>query len=278
MLKEQKPKMVEELVNLIESHSVVGVLNMHKMPSNALQTMRESLRGIAVIKMTRKTLILKALEKSTKANIKELNDKLKDSPALLLSNENPFRLFKILKQNKTPAPAKPGDVAPRDILIQKGPTSLPPGPSISTLQKIGLKASVQGGKIAVMADKVVVKEGEKISSDVVDVLSLLKVEPMEVGLDLPYVWEDGTIYDKSVLDVSTEEYISQITECVQKAVNLSVNAGYPTKLTIPIMIQKAFSEARSICVEANITEKDFIDDVLAKAVNEAKALKNKVNV
>ncbi len=278
MLKKEKPVIVEELVKLMEEHSVVGVLNMHKLPSRALQAMRENLRGTAVIKMAKKTLLKKALEKSTKANIKDLESKLQDSPALLLSNENPFKLFKILKENRTPAAAKPGDIAPKDIVIQKGPTPLPPGPSISTLQKIKLKASVQGGKIAVMADKTVAKEGEAISQDVVDVLSLLKMEPMEVGFNLTHVWEDGTVYGKDVLDVSTEDYVNQITDCVQKAVNLSVNTEYPTTLTMPLMIQKAFSEARALCVEANITEKGFIDDVLAKAVSEARALKEKTNV
>jgi large subunit ribosomal protein L10 len=274
MLKNEKPKIVKELTHLIDTHEVIGVINMRKLPTRALQNMRESMRGTAIIKMSRKSLIKKALHESKK-EVKNLEEKLTGVPALLLTNENPFRIFKTLKENKTPASAKPGDIPAKDITIPKGPTPLPPGPSISTLQKAGLKTSVQGGKIAVMADKIVCKAGEKITQEVADVLSLLKIEPMEIGMDLAYVWEDGTIYDRTVLDVSVDDYINDLVRGVQHAVNLSVNTGYPTKLTVPIMIQKAFAEARTLAIEADIIEKEFIDEVLKKAARAAKMLKER---
>jgi large subunit ribosomal protein L10 len=273
MRKDDKPKIVHELSHLIDSYSVIGVLNMRKMPARALGQMKESMRGQAVIRMSRKTLIKKALHASKKENVKLIEGKLTEVPALLMTNENPFRLFKLLKDNRTPAAAKPGDIALSDITIQKGSTNLPPGPSISVLQKVGLKTSVQAGKIAVMADKVVCKAGEKVSQELADVLSLLKIEPMEIGLDLAFVWENGTIYGREVLDVSAEDYIAELMQCAAHGVNLSVNTGYVTKTTAPIMIQKAFSEARSLCIEANALEAEFIDEVLRKASREAKLLK-----
>ncbi len=274
MKKQDKPKFVSELTEKIDDYSVIGVLNMHKMPARSLQTIRESIRGSTVIKMGRKTLVTKALG-SSKKNV-NLADKLAGAPALLLTNENPFRIFKMLKENRTPAAAKAGDIATKDITISKGSTNLPPGPSISTLQKVGLKTSVQAGKIAVMADKVVCKAGDKITQDVADVLSLLKIEPMEIGLDLAYVWEDGTIYGRDVLDVSVEDYVNDMARCVTYGVNLSVNVGYPTKLTMPLMLQKAFIETKALAIEKDIVEKEFIKDILAKAERAAKSLGSKV--
>ena len=276
MLKQEKPKHVDDLTSMLENYSVIGMLNMHKMPARALQQMRESMRGQAVIKMSRRSMLKKAMQKSSKKNIKMLEDKMTKVPALLLTNENPFRLFKLLKENRTPAAAKTGDVAIKDITIQKGATPLPPGPSISTLQKVGLKTSVQAGKINVMADKVVCKAGEKVTTEVADVLSLLKMEPMEIGMDLSYVLEDGTVYGKDVLDVSVEDYINDLTRCVIEGVNLSVNTGYPTRLTAPIMLQKAFMEAKTLATDRDIIEKDFIKDIIAKAERSAKALEGKV--
>jgi len=275
MKKQDKPKYVEQLAGMIDDYSVIGVLNMHKMPARALQQMRESMRGTTVIKMGKKGMISRALSTSKKS-VKGLEEKLVGEPALLLTNENPFRLFRLIKENRTPAAAKPGDIAAKDITIPKGSTNLPPGPSISTLQKVGLKTSVQGGKIAVMADKVVCKAGEKITQDLADVLALLKIEPMEIGLDLAYVWEDGTIYGKEVLDVSVEDYMNEVAKCVTYGVNLSVNIGYPTKLTIPLMLQKAFIETKALAVERDIVEKEFIEDILKKAQRAAKSLENKV--
>ena len=110
MLKREKPKHVDELTSIIDVYSAIGVLNMHKMPARALQQMRESMRGTTVIKMSRKSLIKKAMEKSKKRNIKMLEEKMTGVPALLLTNENPFKLFRLLKENRTPAAAKVGDV------------------------------------------------------------------------------------------------------------------------------------------------------------------------
>jgi large subunit ribosomal protein L10 len=276
MLKQEKLDDVEKIKRLMDSHSVVGVLNMHKLPARQLQEIRHSIG--AKIKMSKRSLILRAIEGSSKKDIKNLKEKIEGPSALLFTNENPFRLFRILKENRSPAAAKTGDIPNKDIVIQKGSTGLPPGPAISTLTKIGLKASVQNGKIAVLQDKVVTKAGQAITEDVAAVLGLLKVEPLEIGLDLSFVYEDGMIYDRSVLDISTEAYIEDFQRCVQHGVNLSVNTNYPTKQTIDIMIQKTFIEAKAVCVEANILEKDFIDDVLKKAIRQAVAMEKQLGI
>lgn len=276
-----KKKEVEEISGLIDMYSVIGILDMHKMPARQLQVIRNKLSGKAVIRMGKKSLIKKAIEKSGKKDIgkiSEILDACNFEPAILATNDNPFRIYKFLKENRSPAAAKAGDRATKDIVIQKGPTSLPPGPAISTLQKVGLKASVQGGKIAVLQDKVVCKEGEIINEDLAGVFALLKLEPMEIGLKLSDVYEDGTIYGRSVLDVDTGDYMRMMQECIHHAINLSVNTGYPTKGTIEIMLQKAFNESRALCVETGAFEKDFIDDILMKAARQAMMLKSKTEV
>ena len=277
----KKENEVKELAEIMNSHPVIGILDMHKMPARQLQMIRNKLRGKAVIRMSKKSLIRLAIENTQKKDIKSLQDILdtcRFEPAILATNENPFRIYKFLKDNRSPATAKSGDTATKDITIQKGPTSLPPGPAISTLQKVGLKASVQGGKIAILQDKVVCKVGETVSDDLAGVLSLLKIEPMEIGLRISCVYEDGTIYEKSVLDIDMDDYLKLLQNCINAAINLSVNTGYPTKETIRIMLQKAFIESRSLCIETNALEKDFIDEILMKAVRQAMALNSTTEV
>ncbi len=275
MLKSEKAEEIQKIKKLAESHKVIGVLNMHKLPARQLQQIRNSLRGKATIKMAKKTLMKRSIEKKS---VQEKMEGKKVEPAILFSNENPFRLYKMLKESRSPASAKPGDIASRDIIIQQGPTPLAPGPAISTLQKIGLKASVQGGKIAIMQDKVACKAGDAVTEDVASVLNLLKIEPMEIGLDLIAAFEEGVLYTKEVLDVDQGQYVDDLVRAVQHAVNLSINTGYLTKLTSPIAIQKAFMEARTLCTEADIIEKDFIDEILRKAARQAKAIQSKVNI
>ena len=273
MLKNEKPGEVEVLKNLMDSYSLVGVLNMHKLPTKQLQKIKKQLGSKAVIRMSRKSLIFRALDSSQKSILKE---KIIGEPALILSNENPFKLFKVLKENRASAPAKPGDIAKGDITIAKGSTNLPPGPAISTLQKVGLKTTVQQGKIAVSQDKVIAKVGETVNEDMVNAFNLLKMEPMEIGLDMVIAMERGALYDKSVLDIDADEYLKNLQLAVHHAINISLHTGYLVPETAALAIQKAFTEAKSLCIAANIIEKEFITDIVAKALAEAKALENKI--
>ena len=65
--------------------------------------------------------------------------------------------------------------------------------------------------------------------------------------------------------IDEEEYKNKICSSVKEMINLSVCIGYPTKETIEIMIQKAYNEMKNLGIEANVIEKDIIEDLLAKA-------------
>jgi large subunit ribosomal protein L10 len=276
MLKKDKPKEVEELVSLMNKYNVIGIINLHGLPTRQLQQIKNSLNDIAITRVSKKTLIKRAIEKVDKKGIEKLEEKIEGPCGLLLTNQNPFKLYKYIKQNKSFAAAKKGDLVNKDIVIKKGPLSLPPGPAITALQKLGLKTKVQDGKIHILSERVVLKKGEAVTEDHVNVFNMLKMEPMEIMLNLTCALEDGMLYEKDVLDIDETEYLNNIRDCVQKAINLSLNTGYLTKLTSPLAIQKAFNESKRLCLEANILEGDFIDELLLKAVREAKSLESKI--
>lgn len=275
-MKEWKVKKVEELSKLIESYPVVGIINMQKMPAPQLQAIRKELKGKAKILMSKKNLMKRALEKAKKEGIKGLEEYLRGQPAFIFTEMNPFELFKYIKENKTPAPAKAGDIAPKDIVVNKGNTGLPAGPAIGQLSEVGIISKVQDGKIHVVKDVTVVKEGEEISANVAAVLNMLGIHPMEIGLDLLAAYENGVIFDKKVLDIDEEEYRKRLNECIVSAINLSLNSSYLTKLTAPMAIQKAYLEARALALEAGVYTKEIMDELLAKAYREAMSLKKMI--
>ena len=273
-MKEWKKQKVEELSKLIESHPVVGIINMYKMPAPQLQIMRKELKNKARIIMSKKSFMTRALEKVGKSGVKKLEEHMKGQPAFIFTEMNPFELFKYLKENKTPAPAKAGDIAPKDIVVKKGDTGIPAGPAIGQLSDAGIISKVQDGKIHVIKDVTVVKEGEEIKQNVASVLNMLGIQPMEIGLDLAAVYENGIIFDKKTLDIDEEEYMNRLNNCIIDAINLSLNSSYLTKITVPIAIQKAFREAKALALEAGIYTKEVIDEILAKAHREAMAIKS----
>ena len=279
MLKrEDKPKIVKELKSLIASHRTVGILDMAKMPARQFLKIKNTITkdGSIKIKMTRKGLIARALAESGKPSLEKLMEHVGNSPAMIFSNGDPFELFSTLKKNRATSSAKVGAVVNKDITIPKGSTGIPPGPAISTLGKVGLKTRVEGGKIAVIDDKIVLRAGQPVTDDLAAVFSLLKIEPVEIGIDLSAAWENEMLYGRDVLNVDVDQYLRDIELAVHAGINLSLNTGYLTKLTAPLAIQLAFWRAKSLCLAANILEKDVIGEILAKAVAEAKALEAKV--
>jgi large subunit ribosomal protein L10 len=260
MVKEEKIKAVDELANLLNKYSVIGILNLCKTPASALQKIKMNLKDKALIKVAKKTIILFALEKTKKETLKEF---LVGYPALILSNEDPFKLYLMIQRQRVPSSAKPGDIPKEDIEVKAGPTDLMPGPAISTLTKVKIPAKVEAGKIAVMRDKVVCKAGEKVSLDLASALQLLKLEPMEVRLNVVVFEEKGIVYKAEQLFVDEEKLLNDIQLAIQNAFNLSINSGYPTKQSIEFMIAKAYWNAKQLESEIGTEKTEVKEEVKA---------------
>jgi len=255
---------IEDIKRLITTHSSVGIVGVTGIPSNQLQLMRKSLRGIADLKMCRNSLIDRALAESSD-EVKQINKYVEDQTALLFTNENPFKLFKILDKGKTSAPIKAGATSPKDIVVEKGPTSFPPGPIVGELTAAGISAGIEGGKVVIRQTKTVAKKGDVVDAKLASILSRLEIHPMELGLDLRAVYENGMIYESKILSVDETTYTNNLKLAVQHAFNLSVNSAYPAKATISTLLTKAASQARNLAINAEIIMPEIIDVLLGKA-------------
>ena len=262
-----KREVVGELGEMLTSHPVVGVLDISGLPAAQLQRMKRSLMGQAEIKVVKKTLLSLALEGVAERDPKlaELARYMEGQPALILTGMSPFKLSGILKASKTTAPAKPGAPAPRDILIPAGETDLAPGPVVGELQRAGVKAKIMAGKVVVLEDCVVVKQGGVIPPEVAGVLSRLGIEPLELGLKLRAAYEAGMVYPAEVLTIDERVVAEQLKLGAASAVNLAVNISYPTGLTIRVMIARAAAEARNLALGACLPIAEVMPVLLARA-------------
>ncbi len=273
MVNQRKLELVQKLATEIQRSPVVGLVNMQNLPAAQLQRMRALLAKQGVtITMTRKRLLRRALESSQKQQIASLEEKMKGMPALLLTKSNPFTLAKTIQKNKSEAPARPGQISPRDILIKAGPTNFAPGPIISELAAVGIKTKVEQGKLSIIADTTIVKEGQPISQKVSETLKRLDIKPMEIGLDLVAVWESGLVFEARQLQIDEAEYADNITQAAQWAMNLAIEVAYPTTDTTELLLRKAFREAKAVSLEFNIIADLTAGDILAKVEREALAL------
>ncbi|MBN1502484.1 50S ribosomal protein L10 [Candidatus Woesearchaeota archaeon] len=275
---EHKKETVNLFVNLINESPIIGVVNMENIPAPQLQKIRKQLtEKHMILKMTKKRLMKIAFEKSGKKDIDKLNDYLGGIPALVFTKENPFKLSMILQENKSSAPAKPGQIATKPISVNAGPTTFTPGPVIGMLGKVGIKTGIEQGKIVIKEDTVVARKGDKISSELASILSRLSIEPMEIGLNLTAVYEDGFIFTEDLLTVSPKDYRDNIALAAIESLNLAFTIGYVSKETINQLLLKAYTDSSALASSCNIVTTDNIKDVIFNAYQNAVVLAHKVS-
>ncbi len=270
-LPEWKQVEVDALVEVIESYDSVGVVNIAGIPSRQLQDMRRDLHGSAELRVSRNTLLARALDE-VGDGIEELTDHIEGQVGLIGTNDNPFGLYQQLEESKTPAPIGAGEIAPNDIVIPEGDTGVDPGPFVGDLQTVGASARIQDGSIKVTEDSKVLEAGEEVSQDLSNVLSELGIEPKEVGLDLRSVFSEGVMFAPEDLDIDVEEYRADVETAAARARNLALNAEYPTSTTAPTLIAKATGEAKSLGIQASIESPDLAGDLVSKADGQVRAL------
>lgn len=262
-----KQEVVDELFAFFERFPVVGVLDISELPAPQFQQIRRKLRGEAEIVVSKNTLMLLAMRRASERDQKlsRLTEFLSGQSALIFSKMNPFKLSKFLRDNKISAPAKPGSKSPREIVIPAGETDFAPGPVVGELQRVGIKARIQAGKVVILEDCKLLKEGDVITKEVSDGLAKFGIMPLELGLKLRAAYEAGMVFAMEVLEIDEKRVIAQFQEASACALNLAVNVDYPTSATISIMIVKASAAARNLALNAYLPVSEVMPMLLARA-------------
>ena len=260
-----------------KSYSILGVVDVFSLPAPQFQRIRSKILKTAKVLVVKKTLLkLVANELENKfENISKLALETPGNCGLIFTNDNPFKLSKFIKKNKSNASAKAGQIAPNDISVSAGPTNFSPGPIIGELASLRIKAGVgQGGKIEIKENSIVAKKGDEISQKLAEVLSRLGVEPMEVGLNLISMYEDKCIYNQDILNVDSEEILNDLKVLAKKSYILSCEINYFTKQNISYFLSKAEKSSFSLSCEISYPTKKNVSQIFRKASSNANAFAN----
>ena len=273
----QKAAQVEEIKKLLDEYNALGVANLQKVRAAQLQEMKKKLKDVANVRVLKNTLMRRAIaDYKNKPDVGKLEPMLNGSNIYLFTNLSPFRLSLLLDKGRVKTTAKAGDVAAMDVTVPAGNTGLPPGPVISQLGAVGLPTRIEGGSVWINKDTMVAKKGDVIDVRLAGVLSKMNIKPVEVGLILKAVYEEGLILTAEQLHIDMDGFKKILIEALSNALNLSLNAGYPTSETIPLLLQLAHRKAYSLALSAGIPTKETIGDMLRKAHAEASSLDAKL--
>ncbi|MFE3845931.1 50S ribosomal protein L10 [Thermoplasmatota archaeon] len=262
-----KFKEVEELKNLLTNKPVIGIVEIGGIPAPQIQKMRTNLQNIAELKSSKNSLIKRAFDEAEKKvkGISNLKEYITGQTAILATDINPFKIFNKIKTTRTNAPAKGGEIVSEDIEVKAGTTPFKPGPIVGDLQKAGIPAAIQEGKVVIKKDKVVVPAGEKIPKDVAQMLTRLEIFPIEIGMSIHGIFEQGNIYKPDILDIDMGEFLLNIQKASSNAFNLAIETSWINKNTIEPLLNKAYRNAFSLAIDRGIINKKTIKHLISKA-------------
>ncbi len=272
-----KVQEVEKIKALVKDFKVVGLAKLEKVPAKALHNLRDTLRGDVVIRMSKKKLIQKAFKESKKKNLIDLADKIFGITAMLFTNMNPIKLAQFLESKAVKGAAKPGDIAPGDIIVKAGDTKIAPGPIISELsQNLKLQTLIKNGTIHIRNDKVTHTAGQSIDAKQAQLLGRLGLEPMTIKLDFYSAWEDGEIIPTEVLHLDVNTILDNVRLAASEALNIALGLGMITSDTIKPLMAKAIRSSIALAMNLPIFIPEMVDQYMAKATREASALNGAV--
>lgn len=270
---------VNEITTLINQHKIVGIASLQKVRAPQLQAFKKNLAGTVLMRVIKNTLMKMAIENcKDKPDLKKLEDHLEGSNVYLFTDLNPFNLALTLERGKVKTTAKSGDIAAFDVVVPSGNTGQPPGPIISQLNAAGLPTRIESGSVWVSKDTLVVRKGESIDERLASVLSKLGIKPVESGLAMNFVYDNGLIITQDQLRIDVDKTKQEIGSAQAEAFALSLSIAYPTDDNITTLLQVAHREAYTLSISAAVPTKDTIEDLIRKANAEMLSLSSRLPI
>jgi len=262
---ERKNAYMKKLVDLIESCVLALIVEVDHVGSKQMQYIRLALRGDCTLLMGKNTMIRTALRNRIEAL--DLEDESGASSAghkAILENVNGNMGFifchnagamqkarDTLLEFVVPAAAKAGAIAPKDVFIPMGPTSLEPSQT-SFFQAMNIPTKIVKGAIEVTQDFRVCEAGQRVVLSAQALLTKLGVKPFSYGMKVRQVYQDQCVFDAAVLDIDDNVMVTKFMKGVSHVAAFGREIGIPTEAGLPHMICSAFKNIVSVCAEIDL--------------------------
>jgi len=279
--KERKKRYKEKFEKALNEYKNVLVVTVDNVGSLQLQKIRIALRGTAEIVMGKNTLMRMIMREQMVANpkLETLLGYVKGNMGLIFTNGDLAKIRTIVTSNKVPAAAKSGTLAPSDVFVPAGPTGLDPGQT-SFFQALNIATKIARGSIEIVANVHLIKHGEKVTSSHVALLGKLDIKPFFYGIIVTNVYENGSMYPASILDITPDQLLAKFFGGVRRIAAIGLAVGYPTEASIPHTIANGFKRLLALSQSAGFEfaeSKAFFSRAAAAPVVSEKKVEKKDN-
>jgi len=239
---------------LFDEYPKCFIVNADNVGSKQMQQIRMALRGKGVILMGKNTMMRKAIRGHLDNNpgLEKLLPAIKNNVGFVFTKEDLNEVRTILMENKVQAPARTGAVAPLDVKVPAQTTTLGPEKT-SFFQALAIPTKITKGTIEILNEVSLIKAGDKVGQSESTLLNMLNISPFAYGLLIENVYDSGSLFSPSILDITDEDIISRFMEGVRNIACVSLSIGYPTVASAPHSIINGFKNLLAISVETDYT-------------------------
>jgi len=252
--KERKAEYVQRLLSLVEEYPRIFLVNADNVRSKQLQHIRRDLRGKAEILMGKNTLIRRALRgiAGDRPDIEKLLPVVRGNIGFVFTKGDLVEIRDILLANKVPAPAKAGAIAPADVMVPAGNTMMPPEKT-SFFQALKIITKIVRGTIEITDDVHLISKGDRVGASEAMLLNMLNIQPFHYGLGVVKIFDEGGLFDASVLDITEADLLKRFSEGIRNVAAVSLAIGVPTIASIPHILINNYKRVLAIALATDIS-------------------------
>jgi len=250
----KKLEYFNKLKTLLEEYPSIFIVNVDNVGSNQMHQIRHTLRRKAVVLMGKNTMVRRALKGliSDNAQYEKLLPHVKGNVGFVFTNGDLKEIRGEILSNRVKAPAKAGAIAPIDVFVPAGNTGMEPGKT-SFFQALGVPTKIARGTIEIINQVHLVKEGTKVGASEAALLNMLNVSPFTYGMSITQIFDNGTTFHPSVLDIEDDTLLNHLLAGIRKIAALSLQLHYPTLASIPHSLINGFKNLLAISVATEYT-------------------------
>merc|ERR1740121_1479499 len=163
-----------------------------------------------------------------------------------------------LKKHRKESAAKTGQISMVDLSLPSGPTGMDPSQT-SFFQALNIGTKIVKGQIELISDFPLLKIGDKVAPSAAILLGKLGIRPFEYGMEVQQVYQDGTVFDAAVLDISDQVLIQKFMAGVANMAAFSRELGVPTEAGLPHAFGNAFKNVAALVGDIDFEFKEVED-------------------
>lgn len=262
-----KAKYTMRLQQYLDEYPKIFIVGADNVGSRQMQKIRLSLRGHAVIMMGKNTMMKKTIRGliSKNPNFEKLIPHVYENIGFVFTKEDLGNIRDKLLENKVAAPARAGAIAPVDVKIPAQVTSLGPEKT-SFFQALQIPTRITRGTIEIINDVPLIKEGDKVGASEATLLNMLNISPFSYGLIIRQVYDAGSIFAPSILDIKPADLRAKFSQGIQRLAAFSLGINYPNQASAPHLIIGGFKRLLALAANTDVefeqakTMKEYLKD------------------